>query len=231
MKKIVLFLAITLFLPLAARAEGDTETGNDLAVYRTSYIWGQSARNNSHKGSAIDLIKGRTYSLSNALSKSTPAHIDLMCFWGKVEKGDKEKKFYFFAPGAPTEIDWTEKTGTLPYCDMVGSPTTDATGETSLKNWSLRNITKLQKIDTALIGFDTMTYEKLQALNISSDKSYLVENIRVGDVILFETASTSVKPGKKGLIKIVAIEDDPEKPELAGKGSNQKLNLIIKVQK
>jgi hypothetical protein len=68
-------------------------------------------------------------------------------------------------------------------------------------------------------------------MTVSSEKSYLVENIQVGDVILFETASTSVKPGKKGLIKIVSLENDPEKPETAGKGSNQKLNLIIKVQK
>jgi hypothetical protein len=222
MKKTGLFLIVSILFPIALSAQGE------LSVYENAYIWGQSARNTSKKGSAIELYSGKTFSLGNVVSKTSPDRIDLLCYWGKV--GKTESNFYFFAPGNNATIDWTPKDGTRPYCDMIGSPTSDPEGATSLKSWPVRNATKLQILNPKKANFDEATFESINAMTLPQN-SFIVNNLRVNDIILFETAATSAHPGKKGLIKIVSIEDDPEKPENAGKGSNQKLNLIIKVQK
>lgn len=209
MKKI-LTLSIALIACVALRAQGVQE-------YTDAYLWGQSQRNTSSKGSALATKSGVTYSLANVLKKADPKDIDVLCYYGKI--GKAAPAFYLFSPMTPgLEVAWEKQGGTRPYCYFEG-PQKDPGGAMALKNWKTRNATKLKKVAAE-------EYGKADLASLTFDSSEYMVQVASGDVVAFETAA-----GKKGLIKILSVEDDPERADKAGEGQYQKLNLNIKVQK
>lgn len=222
MKKILLFLACTMMMPVMVEAKKKS----GLSTFKDCYVYGQSGRNSAKKGSALSLSTGTTYSQQNACDQAGTNDIDVMLFFGKA-KGGKAKVFHLFAPNDPTvNIVWEKDGGTTPFCKYEGK-SDDPDAYFVLKNWKVRNSTKLEKVSG--MDFDNIAPEAVEALTVSD--SYIASDIKVGDVIAFQLADTSVKPGKKGLIKVIAIEDDTEKPDQAGNGQYQKMILNIKIQK
>ncbi|MDR1698236.1 MAG: hypothetical protein LBR75_00215 [Prevotellaceae bacterium] len=214
--------SVTLMLLLAAMMM----QAGELINYSDAYIWAQSGRNTSKKGSALATSTGKTYSLTNVISKTDPNDIDFLCVYGKTgKKGDKT--FILFGPGNPTiaKFNWDKKEGTRPYCEMEATAGGEVDKDASLGGWDVRNETKIARATG--VDFDNATYESIAALN---PQGYLVNELEAGEVLMFETAATSKNPNKKGLIKILAIEDDPDRPERIGQGSYQKLLLDIKIQ-
>jgi len=222
MKKIVLLFACLLALTSVAEAQK-----GKLVTLKDCYIYAQSGRNSKAKGSALSLSTGMTYSMANVIDQASPKQIDIMLYFGKFGKA-KEKSFNLFAPNNPSigEIIWEKDGGTSPFCKFEG-PSKDPYGYMWLKNWTVRNATKLQLVTD--VDFDKATFESVNALQV--EDNYNVANVKVGDIILFQTAETSSSPSKKGLIKITAIEDDETKAEEAGNGQYQRLILTIKIQK
>ncbi len=204
-----LSLCIALMACVALNAQGVQE-------YKNAYIWGQSQRNSNDKGSALATKNGTTYSLANVLKKSSVKDIDVLCYYGKV---GKVTAFYLFAPLTPgLDVVWEKQGGTRPYSIFEG-PQKDPDGAMALKNWSSRNATKFKKAAAE-------DYDKPDFAALSFDNNDYIVGVEAGDVVAFETAA-----GKKGLIKVLSIEDDPDKADKAGMGGYQKLNLSIKVQK
>jgi hypothetical protein len=194
-----------------------TLTAQGVLEHKNACIWGHSNRNTSSKGSALCLTTGVTYSLANVLKQASPKYIDVLCFYGKIEK--LAPSFYLFAPLTPgLNVVWEKQGGTRPYNAFLG-PQKDPDGDYALKNWSTRNATKLKKVTPD--SYDSIT--DIAALTFDNNE-YAVP-VQAGDVVAFETAA-----GKKGLIKVLSVEDDPDKAEKAGEGSYQKLNISIKVQ-
>ncbi|MDR1678813.1 MAG: hypothetical protein LBR81_03450 [Prevotellaceae bacterium] len=224
MKKIAFVLVAALLMPLCVTAQKKKKA--DVRTFNDCYIYGNSNRNAAKKGSAMSLTDGTTYSLENAYNIAGEKYIDVMLFHGKAY-GGKEYVFHLFAPDDPSiTINWQKDGGTSPYCKFEGK------GEQpdsyfALKNWKKRNATKLVKVTG--VDFDNIDSEAIAALPI--EDSYHASDIKVGDIILFELAATSAKPGKKGLMKITAIENDPDKPDKRGDGKYQKMIMDIKIQK
>ncbi len=221
MKKFFLFFMSALMLPVVTEAKSvKVKEFNDV------YIFGQSGRNSQKKGSAVSLTLGQSKSLE--MGANDPKDVDVMCYFGKVNHS-KVKFFSLFAPEDPTQnIDWEKDGGTSPWCKFEGK-SAEPDAYYALKNWKHRNHTKLEKLDG--VDFDTITPEQIAALSVS--ESYLAENVQVGDVILFQTDEKGYGKGSKGLIKIVAIEDDPDpkKADKKGLGQYQRLTLNIKIVK
>ncbi len=224
MKKIAILLMFAMVLPLGISAAKKEKV--KYSTYKNCYIYGQSNRNSNKKGSAVSLTSGMTYSLADALDRAGARDIDMMLYFGKANKG-KEKVFHLFAPNDPTiVIDWEKDGGTAPYCKFEGK-SDDPDAYFALKNWKLRNATKLEKVTG--VDFDNATDETLENLELAD--SYIASNVKVGDVIAFQLAESNAKAGKKGLIKITAIENDEEKPDKAGEGQYQRMIFTIKIQK
>jgi hypothetical protein len=222
MKKFALFLVMALTIPAIATAakKSKMKTFNDV------YIYAQSSRNTKIKGSATSLSTGITKGLEAA--STDPKDIDVMLYYGKVDHS-KTKFFTLFSPGNPTlDIDWEKDGGTSPYCKFEGK-SDDPDAFYALKNWKKRNDTKLEKLDG--IDFDSATAEQISGLTVAD--SYWAKDVKVGDVILFEMSQNSYEAGAKGLIKIVAIEDDPDpkRAEKKGQGQYQRINMSIKFVK
>ncbi|MCR5298431.1 MAG: hypothetical protein K6D57_03940 [Paludibacteraceae bacterium] len=222
MKKFALFLVMALTIPAIATAakKSKMKTFNDV------YIYAQSSRNTKIKGSATSLSTGITKGLEAA--STDPKDIDVMLYYGKVDHS-KTKFFTLFSPGNPTlDIDWEKEGGTSPYCKFEGK-SDDPDAFYALKNWKKRNDTKLEKLDG--IDFDAATAEQISGLTVAD--SYWAKDVKVGDVILFEMSQNSYEAGAKGLIKIVAIEDDPDpkRAEKKGLGQYQRINMSIKFVK
>jgi len=223
MKKIMFILIGTMLLPFATFAKKPKSNVN---TYKDCYIYAQSGRNTDKKGSALSLTTGETFSLQNANDKADTKEIDVMLFFGKVN-GGKTKVFHLFAPNDPSvTIDWTNDGGTSPFCKFEGKGD-DKDAPYALKNWKVRNATKLVKVTN--VNFENATSESIDSLQISD--SYIASDIKIGDFIAFKLAETAAEPGKKGLIKVTAIEDDEEKPNLAGSGQYQRLIVEVKIQK
>jgi hypothetical protein len=213
MKKSLLILTLLLISGSMAFSQGR------IATHKNAYIWGHSNRNTGTKGSAISLTNGMTYSLLNVTKQSSPRQIDMLCFFGRV---NRVQGFHLFAPGNPfLDIDWDRQSGTRPYSSFEG-PSSAPQGPAWLKNWNVRNATKLQKVDD--IDFDSLNAASFAQMQV--DENYIVSGVQEGDVIIFETAS-----GKKGAFRIEGISDDPDRADKAGEGAYQKLTLTIKVQR
>ena len=212
-----------MILPMTTEAKKGKST---LSVHKDSYLYAQSGRNSDKKGSALSLTTGITYSLADASEKIETKDIDVMLYYGKV-KSDKTKGFYLFAPNDPTvTINWEKDGGTAPFCKFEGK-SDDPDASFALKNWKVRNATRLEKVTN--IDFENATTESIEASTVG--ESYIASDIKIGDVVLFQLAETSLDAGKKGLMKVTAIENDEEKPDKAGNGQYQRLIVTIKIQK
>ena len=203
MKKFILFVALFCFA-IGASAQGK------IVTYKYAYIWAQANRSAATKGSAFSSKDGQTYSLMNVIKRASPKAIDILCAYGKIGK-KAEAGFCLFSPMDPDiEVNWDKTSGTIPY-RYFEAPASDASGQSSLEKWSLRNATKIMVVTD--VDFDNATYDSIAALEI--DDSYMAKNIEIGTIIAFETAATSANPNKKGLIKITKINDD-ERDDKAG---------------
>ncbi len=229
MKKTAFILACALLLPVGMMAQKEKKAKpGAIKTYKDCYIYGQSGRNTAKKGSALDLSTGMTYSLENAIG----GDIDVMMFFGKandVAPKTKENNFYLFSPNNPNAtIDWEKDGGTTPYCKFEGkSDNPDAFF--ALKNWPSRRTTKLVKVDD--VDFVNATFESIDSIAI--EDSYIVGNVKIGDIIAFQLEGKKNKEGKKGLILIKALEndDDPKQAANAGKGAYQRFIMDVKIQK
>ena len=220
MKKTLLFLSLLLVLPNIVLGAKKAKAPK-LVKFDNVKIYAQSGRNSQKRGSAVSLTEGTVMALEDGVND--PRNVDVMLYFGKVNHS-KVKFFSLFAPDDPTvNIDWEKDGGTSPYCKFEGK-SDDPDAYYALKNWKKRNATKLEKLDG--VDFDAATTEQINALQIAD--SYMAQDVKVGDVVLFELAQTSYEPGHKGLIKVIAIEDDETKPEKKGNGPNQRLALTIK---
>ncbi|MDR1974957.1 MAG: hypothetical protein LBQ31_09900 [Bacteroidales bacterium] len=216
MKKIIFIAVMFFFAGVSAQ---------NIQTYKNAYIFGHSQRNKSTNGSALSIRDGMTYSMNDVIKRTTPKAIDFMLFYGKQ---NKVAGFYLFAPGMPVEgeINWDNKEGTVPFRYFTAS-SKDPEGAAWLKNWDVRNATKMHKVED--VDFDKADGATIAAIEVRDE--YITGALSEGDVVVFETAATSVTPNKKGLIKIGAIEDDDEREDKAGQGAFQKMNLKIKVIK
>lgn len=217
MKKLAILLACALMLPaIAANAKKDK-----VSELSGCYVYGQSNRNSQKKGCALSLTQGTTFSLAAADQKD----IDVMLFFGKL-KGSKVEDFNLFAPNDPTQnISWDEDSGTKPFNKYVGK-SDEPDAEYALKNWKTRNATKLSKVS---MDFDNVTNDDIT--NMTVPDTYIAKDVKEGDVIAFQLAETSYKPGRKGLMKIVSIVDDETKPDKKGQGKYQKMIIDVKYVK
>ena len=219
MKKYALLLTLVCFA-FGASAQGK------IATYKYAYIWAQGNRSSGSKGSAFSSKDGQTYSLVNVLKKTSPKAIDILCAYAKIDK-KAEVGFCLFAPMTPDlEVNWDKNTGTIPY-RYFEAPSSDPSGQSSLEKWAVRNATKIMTVTD--IDFDNATYDSIAAIEME-ENSYIAKNLEIGAIVAFETAATSSNPSKKGLIKIIKINDD-ERAEKVGQGNFQQLEMIVKVQK
>ncbi|MBQ5778789.1 MAG: hypothetical protein IIW13_02235 [Paludibacteraceae bacterium] len=225
MKKFFLMCLCALMLPMAAEAKKEKKPKKvKVSEFSELKLYAQGGRNSNKRGSALSLTQGMVFSLEAA----DPRDIDVMLFHGKAY-GNKQKVFVLFAPENPEiNIDWEKDGGTSPYCKFEGK-SDDPDAWYALKNWKHRSTTKLEKLPFAQVDFKNITGQQIKDMPI--DNGYYVQNVVPGDVILFELCEKSYKPGAKGLIQVVRIEDDETKPEKVGYGPNQRLVLNVKLVK
>jgi hypothetical protein len=177
----------------------------------------------SARGSAFSSLDGRTYSMDDVIRRTSPCAIDVMLYYG-TPSNYPETGFYLFAPDDPTiTIDFDKQNGTKPYNLFEGWQRAPQ-GPGWLKNWEVRNATKMYISDS--VNFDEATAECIAAIEMKN--SYIAGSLKVGDVVVFETAATSANPSKKGLIKIDSIEDD-NREEQAGQLHFSKINILVKI--
>ncbi len=224
MKKIIFTLICSMLVMLTVEAKKEKKA--KLVTFTDSYIYAQSGRNTEAKGSALSLTTGMTYSLMNCMNSTSTNDIDLMLYFGKA-KGGKTKVFHLFSPDDPTlTINWEKDGGTAPYCKFEGK-SDDPDAYFALKNWKKRNATKLQRVSE--VDFDNATPESIGAMTV--EENYIISDVKIGDIILFELGPTSRKAGKKGLLKVTAIEDDETKPDQKGNQAYQRFIVTINIQK
>lgn len=144
-------------------------------------------------GSSFASIDGTIYGIADAKANSNK--IDFMYFYGASNEA---------TIAAPSNSDAASV----------------FTGSNGLSSWSVRNATKFGTTSVTAGEFDAMTDDALiasQASGLSADK---VNMLSVGDVVAFETASTSSNASKKGLIKVTAIST----------GADGTMTITVKVQ-
>jgi hypothetical protein len=193
-----------------------------LQTFRNAYIWAQGNRNDGSKGSTFSTRDGRTFSMEDVLRRTDPKAIDFMLFNGRLNRQDG---FFLFAPNDPTieEINWDNEGGTAPFRRFTAG-SREPQGPAWLKNWNVRNATRMQIVTE--VDFDNITGEQLAAMNV--EERYIAGPLKEGDIVLFETASTSSNPNKKGLIRVGRIEPD-ERAERADNPQFSKMNMSVKV--
>jgi len=87
--------------------------------------------------------------------------------------------------------------------------------------WSPRNATTFKTtsgIDWASVANDAPIVAQATGMTLT-----IISDLTVGQIIAFETATTSANPGKKGLFKVMAIEGTT--------GTDRTITLDIKIQK
>ncbi len=91
-----------------------------------------------------------------------------------------------------------------------------------VSTWTTKNDTKLSKLSITAAEFDAISNDAVinEKVTTTTVTGNIVSNLAAGDVIGFITASTSVSPGKKGLIKIESFDT-----------ANNNAVVSIKVQK
>ncbi len=220
MKKLLFVALATLMVPSVLVAKPKVKK---LVTYNDVYIYGQSNRNAQEKGSAVSLVDGKTMALEDAV-KDTKS-VDIFLYYGKVNHS-KVKFFSLFSPEDPTtDIDWEKDGGTSPWCKFEGkSDAPDAWY--ALKNWESRNHTKLEKLDG--VDYDAATGEQIDGMTVAD--SYLAEDVKVGDVILFQMDEKGWGKGRKGLIKITALDNDPDPKKADKKGQGQYMRMTLSVK-
>ena len=146
---------------------------------------------NATEGSSFASIDGTVYKWADATSNSDK--VDFLYYYGATNKA---------SVAAPTNSD----------AQTVFS---------GLNGWSTKNDTKFGFTTLSASEFDAITDDSEIVSNASSLSGSDVNDLAVGDVFAFMTASTSAHASKAGLAKVVAIDD------LTSSGT---IDLAIKVQ-
>jgi predicted transcriptional regulator len=119
------------------------------------------------------------------------------------------------------KVDFVYFYGATNLATLASPSDTDAqTIFTAIADWTTINATKLGATTLTATEFDAIDDDAeivIAATGLTATKANTLE---VGDVIAFETASTSANASKKGLLKVVAIT-----PENTGT-----ITIAVKVQ-
>ncbi len=148
--------------------------------------------NNTTIGSSFASLDGTVYELVAA--KANSSKIDVIFFYGATNNATLS------APSNLTDLNVLFTTGSAP------------------STWTVLNDTKLLKRND--IDFASVTNGN-DIPNVQSTGSVKVNNLSVGDVVAFRTASTNTAfPNKNGIIKVTAI---------TGSGATAVLKFNVKV--
>lgn len=119
------------------------------------------------------------------------------------------------------KIDFVYYYGSSNFATIAAPSDADAqTVFTGIASWTVKNATLLGATTVTATEFDAMTDDSdivTAATGLTGSK---VSSLDVGDVIAFETASTSANASKKGLIKITEIVT----------GADGTIKIVVKVQ-
>ena len=127
-------------------------------------------------GAGSSTFDGTVYNLADA--KVNSAKVDIIFFYGTSNLGTLS------APSNLTDLNQVFTTASAP------------------SSWNVKNDTKLEKKTN--IVFENIA-NGTDIPNVNATGTNKVNNIAVGDVICFRTASTSALPNKNGVAKITAI--------------------------
>jgi hypothetical protein len=150
--------------------------GVDVDSY-TDIILG--ADNNATLGSSFASIDGSIYLLADA--KTNSDKVDFVYFYGATNKA---------TIAAPSDADAQT---------VFSSPTS------GIATWTVKNATSLATTTLTAAQFDAIATDLDIAAVTAGTVGTKVNNLAVGNVIYFETASTSANPSKKGLAKVTAL--------------------------
>lgn len=135
------------------------------------------AQTNATIGSSFASFNGLVYNLTDA--KNNSSKIDLIFFYGTTNLATLS------APSNLTELNQVFTTGSAP------------------NTWTTNNDTKLLKNNS--LNFDNII-NSADIPDVQATGGNKVNNLAVGDIIVFKTAATNVDyPSKKGLLKVKAI--------------------------
>lgn len=134
--------------------------------------------NNATLGSSFASVDGLVYSLADAKANSNK--IDFVYFYGATNLATM---------AAPNDVLLDEVFTT------ASAPST----------WTVRNATKMKKSALTATAFDAITNDAAIIADATGLSASHVNSLAVGDVITFETASTSAFASKKGMLKITEI--------------------------
>jgi hypothetical protein len=90
-------------------------------------------------------------------------------------------------------------------------------------HWTVTNQTKFKDVTPAGIDWSLVSNDALIIANATNLTDMNVNQLAVNDIIAFETAATSVNPGKKGLFKVTAIDGNS--------ASDRSITIEVKIQK
>jgi hypothetical protein len=72
-------------------------------------------------------------------------------------------------------------------------------------HWTVTNQTKFKDVTSSVTDWSLVTNDALITANAVNFTDMNVNNLLAGKIVAFETASTSVNPGKKGLFKVISL--------------------------
>jgi len=131
--------------------------------------------NNTTTGSSFASYDGTVYTLANA--KANSSYIDFIYYYSSAN---------YSSISAPADLSILNV-----YFTTASAPST----------WTVQNNTLLLKVNGS-VTFSTVTSAQINAL---APTNLNVQNLAVGDIIAFQTASTSANPNKKGVAQVVSI--------------------------
>jgi hypothetical protein len=136
------------------------------------------SHNNATLGSSFASIDGIAYGLADA--KANSSKIDFVYFYGATNQA---------TIAAPNEV----------ILDQV------FTTASAPSTWTVKNATKMKKSSLTAAQFDAVANDAAIIADATGLTASYVNTLAVGDVITFETASTSANASKKGMLKITQI--------------------------
>lgn len=130
------------------------------------------------------------------------------------------------ATAAPASVDFGYYYGET-FEATISAPSdaaiTGVTNFDAIGGWATRNATKMKFLMTAL-DWATVTDETAILANATSLTNTKQDHLEVGNVVAFETASTSTNPGKKGLFKVIELNGTTA-------GTDRSIKIEVKIQK
>lgn len=152
------------------------ETGDPIVSYSDKIL---GSYDNNTNGSSFASIDGTVYTMANAKANSNK--IDFVYFYGSSNGA---------TIAAPSDAD-----AATVYDGVT----------TGLATWSVRNATKFKATTITATQFDAMTNDLEIIAAVSGATATKANQLQLGSVVAFETASTSANASKKGLFKVTNV--------------------------